>query len=121
MHEWAMTSARCVAASASSGLRMVVPPQNGRRIFLRSTHTCNHFPGRPKLPPDPTMPVAICSISTVMGFNMIRSSGAAQSVATRPLDEIGLMVYEESLRRGDAGLAETGRALGTLDLRVDPP
>ena len=26
---------------------------NGRRLFLRSTHTCNHFPVGLKLPPDP--------------------------------------------------------------------
>ena len=28
---------------------------NGRRVFLRSTHTCNHFPVGLKLPPDPDM------------------------------------------------------------------
>ena len=45
---------------------------NGRRIFLRSTHTCNHFPVGLKLPPDPDMARRDLHDLKVMGSNMIR-------------------------------------------------
>ncbi len=70
---------------------------NGRRIFLRSTHTCNHFPVGLKLPPDPDMARRDLLDLKVMGFNMIRFIwGGAERSQLDLCDEIGLMVYEES-------------------------
>jgi hypothetical protein len=70
---------------------------NGRRIFLRSTHTCNHFPVGLKLPPDPDMARRDLLDLKVMGFNMIRFIwGGAERFQLDLCDEIGLMVYEES-------------------------
>ena len=70
---------------------------NGRRIFLRSTHTCNHFPVGLKLPPDPDMARRDLLDLKVMGFNMIRFIwGGAERYQLDLCDEIGLMVYEES-------------------------
>jgi hypothetical protein len=70
---------------------------NGQRIFLRSTHTCNHFPVGLKLPPDPDMARRDLLDLKVMGFNMIRFIwGGAERSQLDLCDEIGLMVYEES-------------------------
>ncbi|MCX6911413.1 MAG: glycoside hydrolase family 2, partial [Verrucomicrobia bacterium] len=70
---------------------------NGRRVFLRSTHTCNHFPVGLKLPPDPDMARRDLLDLKVMGFNMIRFIwGGAERYQLDLCDEIGLMVYEES-------------------------
>ncbi|NQU12358.1 glycoside hydrolase family 2 [bacterium] len=70
---------------------------NGRRIFLRSAHTCNHFPVGLKLPPDPDMARRDLLDLKVMGFNMIRFIwGGAERYQLDLCDEIGLMVYEES-------------------------
>ena len=70
---------------------------NGRRVFLRSTHTCNHFPVGLKLPPDPDMARRDLLNLKVMGFNMIRFIwGGAERYQLDLCDEIGLMVYEES-------------------------
>ena len=70
---------------------------NGRRLFLRSTHTCNHFPIGLKLPPDPDMARRDLLDLKVMGFNMIRFIwGGAERYQLDLCDEIGLMVYEES-------------------------
>ncbi|MGA2496962.1 MAG: sugar-binding domain-containing protein [Tepidisphaeraceae bacterium] len=70
---------------------------NGRRIFLRSTHTCNHFPVGLKLPPDPDMARRDLLDLKVMGFNMIRFIwGGAERYQLDLCDEIGLLVYEES-------------------------
>ena len=70
---------------------------NGRRLFLRSTHTCNHFPVGLKLPPDPDMARRDLLDLRVMGFNMIRFIwGGAERYQLDLCDEIGLMVYEES-------------------------
>ncbi|MCY3019578.1 MAG: glycoside hydrolase family 2 [Planctomycetota bacterium] len=70
---------------------------NGRRIFLRSTHTCNHFPVGLKLPPDSDMARRDLLDLKMMGFNMIRFIwGGAERYQLDLCDEIGLMVYEES-------------------------
>ncbi|MDY0165249.1 MAG: glycoside hydrolase family 2 TIM barrel-domain containing protein [Thermoguttaceae bacterium] len=70
---------------------------NGRRLFLRSTHTCNHFPVGLKLPPDPDMARRDLLDVKVMGFNMIRFIwGGAEPYQLDLCDEIGLMVYQES-------------------------
>ncbi|MCL5098276.1 MAG: glycoside hydrolase family 2 [Candidatus Omnitrophica bacterium] len=71
---------------------------NGRRIFLRSSHTCNHFPIGQRLPPDPDMARRDLLDVKVMGFNTIRFIwGGAQRYQLDLCDEIGLMVYEESI------------------------
>ncbi|MHC1767168.1 MAG: sugar-binding domain-containing protein [Verrucomicrobiia bacterium] len=70
---------------------------NGRRLLLRSTHTCNHFPVGLKLPPDPDMARRDLLDVKAMGFNMIRFIwGGAERYQLDLCDEIGLMVYEES-------------------------
>jgi len=70
---------------------------NGRRLLLRSTHTCNHFPVGLKLPPDPDMARRDLLDLKAMGFNMIRFIwGGAERYQLELCDEIGLMVYEES-------------------------
>jgi hypothetical protein len=70
---------------------------NGRRLFLRSTHTCNHFPIGLKLPPDPDMARRDLFDLKAMGFNMVRFIwGGAERYQLDLCDEIGLMVYEES-------------------------
>jgi hypothetical protein len=70
---------------------------NGRRLFIRSTHTCNHFPVGLKLPPDPDMARRDLLDVKAMGFNMIRFIwGGAEQFQLDLCDEIGLMVYDES-------------------------
>jgi hypothetical protein len=70
---------------------------NGRRIFLRSSHTCNHFPIGQRLPHDPDLARRDLLDVKAMGFNMIRFIwGGATRYQLDLCDEIGLMVYEES-------------------------
>ncbi len=70
---------------------------NGRRLLVRSTHTCNHFPVGLKLPPDPDMARRDLLDVKAMGFNMIRFIwGGAERFQLDLCDELGLMVYEES-------------------------
>jgi len=70
---------------------------NARRIFLRSSHTCNHFPIGQRLPHDPDLARRDLLDVKAMGFNMIRFIwGGAQRYQLDLCDEIGLMVYEES-------------------------
>ena len=70
---------------------------NGRRIYLRSTHTCNHFPIGLQFAHDPDLLRRDLLNLKVMGFNMVRFIwGAATPVQLDLCDEIGLMVYEES-------------------------
>ena len=58
---------------------------NGRRLFVRSTHTCNHFPVGLKLPPDPDMARRDLLDLKAMGFNMIRFIWGGRTVPARPL------------------------------------
>ncbi len=70
---------------------------NGRRIFLRSSHTCNHFPIGQRLPHDPDLARRDLLDVKAMGFNAIRFIwGGAERYQLDLCDEIGLMVYEES-------------------------
>lgn len=70
---------------------------NGRRIYLRSSHTCNHFPIGIQLPQDPDLLRRDLLNMKVMGFNAIRFIwGGATRAQLDLCDEIGLMVYEES-------------------------
>ena len=93
----AWTNTRCAAVFASFGFENGYFRLNGRRLFLRSTHTCNHFPVGLKLPPDPDMARRDLLDVKAMGFNMIRFIwGGAERYQLDLCDEIGLMVYEES-------------------------
>ena len=70
---------------------------NGRRTFLRSSHTCNHFPVGQRLPHDPDLARRDLLDVKAMGFNAIRFIwGGAERYQLDLCDEIGLMVYEES-------------------------
>ena len=69
---------------------------NGRRIYLRCSHTGNHCPIGLQLPPDPDMLRRDLLNVKVMGFNTIRFiAGVATRTQLDLCDEIGLMVYEE--------------------------
>ncbi len=71
---------------------------NGRRIFLRSTHTGNHYPIGQLVPQDPDLLRRDLFYAKASGFNMVRFiSGMAWPEQLDYCDEIGLMVYEESL------------------------
>jgi len=71
---------------------------NGRRIFLRGSHTGNWVPiGLQQLPPDPDMLRRDLLNVKAMGFNAIRFiAGVATRYQLDLCDEIGLLVYEES-------------------------
>ena len=70
---------------------------NGRRIFLRSAHSCNNYPIGQRLPVDPDQARRDLLDMKVMGFNAIRFIwGGAQPYQLDLCDEIGLMVYNES-------------------------
>ena len=70
---------------------------NGKRIFLRSTHTCNHFPIGQLIPHNPDLLWRDLIYAKASGFNMVRFiAGGAYPEQLDFCDEIGLMVYEES-------------------------
>ncbi|MFA6110283.1 MAG: glycoside hydrolase family 2 TIM barrel-domain containing protein [Candidatus Latescibacterota bacterium] len=70
---------------------------NGRRVFLRSTHTGNHFPIGHIAPHEPDLWWRDLLYAKAAGFNMVRF--IASTAAPEQLDycdQLGLMVYEES-------------------------
>ncbi len=70
---------------------------NGKRIFLRSSHTGNCCPIGLEMPHDPDYLRRDLINAKFMRFNMIRFiSGVAKRYQLDLCDEIGLMVYEES-------------------------
>jgi len=70
---------------------------NGKRIFLRSTHTINHYPIGQRVPYDPHLLLRDLIYAKACGFNMVRFiAGVAYPEQLDFCDEIGLMVYEES-------------------------
>ncbi len=73
---------------------------NGKRIFMRSTHTGNHCPISQALAP-PGAPDFLrldLLYAKACGFNTVRFiSGMAHPYQLDLCDEIGLLVYEESL------------------------
>jgi hypothetical protein len=72
---------------------------NGRRIFVRSTHTGNHSPYRVVSPPQgyPDLLRKDLLYAKASGFNMVRFiSGTAHPWELEMCDELGLMMYEES-------------------------
>lgn len=71
---------------------------NGRRIFIRSTHTGNHFPIGECLPPTPDLLRKDLLYAKSLGLNMVRFiAGLALPDQLDFCDEIGLMVYEENM------------------------
>ncbi|MHC1766217.1 MAG: glycoside hydrolase family 2 protein [Verrucomicrobiia bacterium] len=73
---------------------------NGKRIFLKSSHTGNHCPVGAILPPDsaPDLLRKDLIYMKACGFNMVRFiAGMAYPYQLDLCDEIGLMVYEENL------------------------
>jgi len=70
---------------------------NGRRIYLRCSHTGNCCPIGLELPHDPDILRRDLINAKAMRFNAIRFiSGVAKRYQLDLCDEIGLMVYEES-------------------------
>jgi hypothetical protein len=70
---------------------------NGKRIFLRSSHTGNCCPIGLEMPHDPDYLRRDLINAKFMRFNAIRFiSGVAKRYQLDLCDEIGLMVYEES-------------------------
>jgi len=71
---------------------------NGKRLFLRSTHTGNHFPISGTAPTTPDFMRRDLLHAKASGFNMVRFiSGMAWPEQLDYCDEIGLMIYEETL------------------------
>ncbi|MDQ1255854.1 MAG: beta-galactosidase, partial [Candidatus Hydrogenedentes bacterium] len=69
---------------------------NGKRIFLRCSHTGNHCPLGLQLPHDPDLLRRDLLNVKVMGFNAIRFiAGVGTRYQLDLCDEIGLLVYEE--------------------------
>ena len=71
---------------------------NGRRIYVRSSHTGNHFPISQAVPPTPDLLRRDLINAKASGFNMIRFySGLALPEQLAACDELGLLVYEEPM------------------------
>lgn len=71
---------------------------NGKRLFLKSTHTGNHFPIGQIVPPNPDLMRRDLIYAKACGYNCVRFiAGVAWPEQLDCCDEIGLMVYEECL------------------------
>lgn len=69
---------------------------NGRRLFLRCSHTCNHAPIGLRLAHDPDLYRRDLINAKMMGFNAIRFIAGMPTRQQLDLaDELGLLVYEE--------------------------
>ncbi|MBM4032480.1 MAG: glycoside hydrolase family 2, partial [Planctomycetes bacterium] len=70
---------------------------NGRRLYLRSSHTGNCCPVGLEMPVDPDWLRRDLINAKMMGFNAIRFiAGIAKRYQLDLCDELGLMVYEEA-------------------------
>jgi len=72
---------------------------NGKRVFLKSTHTINHCPGGGISSPNSDRDLLLRDMiyAKTLGFNMVRFIAQASHPYLLDIcDEIGLMVYEES-------------------------
>jgi len=72
---------------------------NGRRLFLRCTHTGNHVPFRQVIPPEGYEDMLRRDLlyAKASGLNTVRFiSGVAYPYQLDLCDELGLMVYQES-------------------------
>lgn len=73
---------------------------NGKRLFVRSTHTLNHCPVGQIVPPGeaPDLLRRDMLYAKAAGFNMVRFiAGVAHPFQLDLCDEIGLLVYQESM------------------------
>lgn len=71
---------------------------NGKRVFLKSTHTGNHFPLGWVAPVLPDFVRRDLIYAKALGYNCVRFiSGVAWPEQLDFCDELGLMVYEEHL------------------------
>lgn len=71
---------------------------NGKRLWLRSTHTGNHYPLGYYEPADPDLLRRDLVFAKAIGLNMVRFiSGMALPEQLDVCDELGLLVYEENL------------------------
>ena len=90
---------------------------NGRRVFLRSGHTCNQFPLGLQFPHDPDLARRDLLNIKVMGFNMVRFIwGGATRAQLDLCDEIGLLVYAESY--ASFPMADSPQMTGRFDRAV---
>jgi hypothetical protein len=70
---------------------------NGRRVFLKGSHTCNHFPVGLQVPDGPDFARRDLVYAKMAGFNCIRFiAGMPTRYQLDLCDELGLMVYEEN-------------------------
>jgi len=70
---------------------------NGRRIFLKCSHTSTHYPIGQHWPHDPDLARRDLLAAKVMGFNAIRFFCSVPTRYQLDLcDELGFMIYEES-------------------------
>lgn len=73
---------------------------NGRRVFVKCTHTGNHTPFSQNVPPEgyPDMLRKDLWYAKASGFNTVRFiSGSAHGYQMDQCDELGLLVYQEPL------------------------
>jgi len=90
---------------------------NGRRLYLRSTHTVNATPVGQQVPHDPDLFRRDLFYLKVMGFNCIRFIwGGATRAQLDLCDELGLMVYAESAASNP--LADTPQLPARFDRSV---
>ena len=69
---------------------------NGKRIFVKSAHTVNHFPVGLVVPPDVELMRRDLVYAKAGGMNMVRFAGHVAWPEQLDLcDELGLLVYEE--------------------------
>lgn len=70
---------------------------NGKRIFLKCSHTSTHYPIGLHWPHDPDLARRDLLLAKTMGFNSIRFFCSVPTRYQLELcDELGLMIYEES-------------------------
>lgn len=85
---------------------------NGRKIFLKSSHTGNAFPIGQNYPVVTSQIRQDLWMAKSYGFNMIRSiSGMLRPEQIAFCDELGLMVYEESYAAWQLGIGLDENAL----------
>ena len=87
------SAGRFAAASATSGSPTATSHLNGKRIFLKSTHTGNHMPIGQQAPALPDFVRRDLINAKAAGFNTVRFiAGMACPEQLDFCDELGLMV-----------------------------
>ena len=70
---------------------------NGRRLYLKGSHSCNHFPVGLQVPENPDLARRDLLYAKMSGFNCIRFIAGMPTRGQLDLcDELGLLVYEEN-------------------------